>query len=163
MSSTKKAQNLNLQTNAEDLVELNDYVQAFARWRGSTISTISEPSILEPFLGSRESDSALVWPAITNINHGSSCRFLFAKAKGNACRSRSFFITKDGYLGLEPPGARSSDTICVLLGCELPLMIRRVSDQFLLVRCCYVYCMMNGESLREIQRRNVQTEMFAFY
>jgi len=40
------------------------------------------------------------------------------------CRQRVFFRTSTNHFGLGPVGAREGDQICVLLGCDAPMLIR---------------------------------------
>lgn len=135
-----------------DLDPLNDYAAAFAIWEGVIPNPPSEEAILEPFLGSPKLQSRLHWPLITEREKGRNCRFLFAEVMGQWCRDRSLFLTKDGYMGLVPPGARENDLVCVLPGCELPIVIRKVDDeQYLLVGSCYIYGMMHGEVMKDFQ------------
>ena len=132
-----------------DLDSLNDYAAAFALWEGCIPDPISEEAILEPFLGSSESQFRLHWPTITNRVMGRNCRLLFADAMGNNCRNRSFCITENGYMGLVPPGTQNNDQICIFAGCELPLVIRQIDDKdYFLVGSCYIYGLMHGEIMK---------------
>jgi hypothetical protein len=65
-----------------------------------------------------------------------------------ALHGRTFLRTKDGHIGLGPPGAQENDQICVILGCSLPLILRpNSSGQYWVVGSCYVHGLMNGEAL----------------
>jgi hypothetical protein len=75
---------------------------------------------------------------------------------------RSFFISSKGYMGLGPLGTQTGDEICVLLGCNQPLLIRRVGDRHLVVGRCYVYGMMYGEMIDELEAGRLVTEEFHF-
>lgn len=41
-----------------------------------------------------------------------------------------FFLTKEGYMDLVPPGTKENDLLCILSGCELPLIIRQLAGQY---------------------------------
>lgn len=132
------------------LVDFNNYVKAYAQWDGFITNPVSEEGILETFLGARGSKYQLHWPHIKDQQLGQNCLMLLAKAMSALCiNNSSFFITNDGYMGLAPPGTLAGDQVCVLLGCEVPLVIRRHEGQYLLVGSCYVYRMMHGEILED--------------
>jgi len=69
----------------------------------------------------------------------------YAAAVGNVCRSRSFFLTTEGCMGLAPPGAKETDMLCRVLGCEMSLVVRPSGRKYSLVGSCYIYGMMKGE------------------
>ena len=52
--------------------------------------------------------------------------------------------------------------ICVLPGCNQPLVIRRVGDHHLVVGQCYVYGMMFGEVMDEMEAGRLKAEIFHF-
>ena len=135
----------------DEIAAFNDYVIQYASWEGIIPCPPSEATILELFLGPPESECRLQWPVITERQKGRSCRVLFTGAMGNSCRNRNFFITKDCYVGLAPPGTMKSDLLCVIFGCELPLVIRQQGQQYSLVGPCYAYEMMHGEVMKDVQ------------
>lgn len=145
-----------------EIEKFNDYVSGFARWRGDLPENLSELDILEPFLGRQGSDSFLSLPPCTDNRRGFNSQFAFASAVGNLCRNRSFFVTNDGYFGLAPPGTQKGDVICVLLGCELPLIVRPMVDTYLLVGSCYVYGMMLGEMLECVDEGRLRISKIIF-
>ncbi|MCJ1418270.1 hypothetical protein MMC32_004617 [Xylographa parallela] len=64
-------------------------------------------------------------------------------------KRRSFIITENGYIGLAPVTMRPGDRVCVLLGCNSPLVIRPVgtaSTQFQVVGETYLDSAMTGEA-----------------
>ena len=64
------------------------------------------------------------------------------------CRKRSFVKTSEGYIGLAPRNAEPGDQICVLLGCNMPMLLRPTpNSQYEVVGSCYVHSLMNGEAL----------------
>jgi hypothetical protein len=63
---------------------------------------------------------------------------------------RAFFTTADGYIEICPADARCDDYICVILGSEVPLVLRPLSShngQYQLVGECYVHGLMFAEGL----------------
>jgi hypothetical protein len=67
-------------------------------------------------------------------------------------------VSEKGYLGLAPKTAKTGASICVLLGCDKPLIIGREDGHNLLLGDCYVYGIMNGEVIREVVQRNNKTQ-----
>ncbi|PVH96903.1 HET-domain-containing protein [Periconia macrospinosa] len=145
-----------------EVEKFNDYVSGFARWRGDLPTNLSELDILEPFLGRQGSDSFLSLPPCTDNRRGFNSRFAFAYAVGNFCRKRSFFVTNDGHFGLAPPGTQKGDVICVLFGCEMPLIVRPMVDTYLLVGSCYIYGMMHGEMLERVDEGKLHISKIVF-
>ena len=64
---------------------------------------------------------------------------------------RRLVTTHGGYLGLVPAGAIAGDVVAMLVGCDVPLLLRPVapkgeeSDGFTLIGECYVHGVMSGE------------------
>jgi hypothetical protein len=75
---------------------------------------------------------------------------------------RRLFVTKDGYMGTAPMGAQKGDRICVLLGCNVPLIIRPEGDGFLIIGDTYIYGMMNGEVMQDIRNGKHRCEDLRF-
>ena len=49
------------------------------------------------------------------------------------CRHRRLFITVQGYMGLAPPTAREGDLVCVLLGGDVPFILRPSNSNYSLI------------------------------
>ena len=63
------------------------------------------------------------------------------------CRNRSFITTKEGYIGLAPSETKPGDQICILLGCQMAMILRPASSsQYQVVGESYVHGLMNGEA-----------------
>lgn len=56
-----------------------------------------------------------------------------------------FFVMDQGYYGISGAAVEPGDEICILGGCPVPLVIRRVGAEFLLVGDCHIFGMMAGE------------------
>ncbi|PQE07224.1 Heterokaryon incompatibility protein [Rutstroemia sp. NJR-2017a BVV2] len=62
--------------------------------------------------------------------------------------SRSFFTTKEGYIGLAPDTAAPGDVLVVLLGLDSPVLLRATTNGcYNVVGTCYVYGLMSSEAL----------------
>jgi hypothetical protein len=68
--------------------------------------------------------------------------------------NRTFFISRKGYMGMGPEIMEKEDMICVILGCNVPLVLRKVRDHYLLVGECFVWGLMDGEAMRDKKLRH---------
>lgn len=59
------------------------------------------------------------------------------------------FWTSDGYLGWGPPGMAEGDDVCVIIGCDVPVILRYVGDHYIHIGPCWVLGLMNGEALEK--------------
>ena len=60
-------------------------------------------------------------------------------------RRRAFFITEKGYFGIGPPGGRDGDCVCLLGGCSVPVVLRKMGEEWEIVGECFVCGIMDGE------------------
>ena len=71
---------------------------------------------------------------------------------------RRFFKTNvktakhgESFFGLEPSDLRPGDTVCILFGCSVPIILRKVSgDQnspFRFIGGCYIHGVIDGEAI----------------
>jgi hypothetical protein len=74
--------------------------------------------------------------------------YRFASATIAASVNRTFFISKSGYMGMGPRLLEKGDVICVMLGCNVPLLLRNCGDHYILVGECFVWGLMDGEVMR---------------
>ena len=67
----------------------------------------------------------------------------------SACISeRKLCVTRKGYVGLVPDDATEGDVICVVVGGDVPFVLRRCDDDvYRLLGDCYVHGIMEGEAL----------------
>ncbi|EUC47208.1 hypothetical protein COCMIDRAFT_90727 [Bipolaris oryzae ATCC 44560] len=77
---------------------------------------------------------------------------------------RRFCITKKGHFCLLPLTASEKDVICVLLGGEVPYVLRRTDDQsqdsYTMVGECYVHGIMDGEAIVDILEGKDKGDVF---
>ncbi|TGO44710.1 hypothetical protein BCON_0472g00060 [Botryotinia convoluta] len=60
----------------------------------------------------------------------------------------AFITTEEGYMGIGPLGVEEGDYVCVLLGTELPMVLRPTpSGDFLVVGSYFIHGLMDGEAL----------------
>ncbi|KAI1413745.1 HET-domain-containing protein [Hypoxylon sp. FL1857] len=66
-------------------------------------------------------------------------------------------LTTNGYLGIAPASTEPGDMVCVILGCDLPLLLRPLgNDKFKLVGPCFVPSLNHGEALLGPLPENIQ-------
>jgi hypothetical protein len=68
---------------------------------------------------------------------------------------KCFFATETGLLGLAPNGSRRGDTVCILRGCYLPVVLRSHGEHWKMVGTCYVCGFMHGQFRQYIQHCRV--------
>jgi hypothetical protein len=56
-----------------------------------------------------------------------------------------FFITRSGFMGLGPRDMRDDDNVCILRGCDFPVILRWNGNNFRLLGACYVVGFMHGQ------------------
>lgn len=78
----------------------------------------------------------------------------FQSSLNETTTGRRFITTDDHYLGLAPAGSRIGDQICVILGCNIPFVIRATAEGggYVLIGECYIHGLMRGEALRSTNR-----------
>lgn len=62
---------------------------------------------------------------------------------------RRFFLSESGYMGFGPSMLQDGDTIIILKGCDMPLLIRSTGNNSYLVGECFVWGLMDGEGLKD--------------
>ena len=67
----------------------------------------------------------------------------------NAVRFMNIFTTADGKLGLGPIALRDGDSIAILWGCNLPIILREHRGGYKLIGACYLDRVMFGEVFEE--------------
>lgn len=74
-------------------------------------------------------------------------------------RTSSFFVSENGQMGTGPKDTRPGDVVCVLLGADLPLVLRPQGRNYALVGPCYVCGAMYGQVMEEAEKglRHIET------
>lgn len=64
-------------------------------------------------------------------------------------RLRRLFVTEEGYIGSGPREMEEGDMICVLFGCSVPVILRRLEDDefYQFVGECYLHGFMDAEAV----------------
>ncbi|KAE9378325.1 hypothetical protein N431DRAFT_528575 [Stipitochalara longipes BDJ] len=84
--------------------------------------------------------------------------FLYSNALGSCSSGRCFAISENGYMIIAPPGTQEGDMVCLIIGAQVPFLLRPVSISkgesleakqcYALVGECYVHGLMDGEGLK---------------
>lgn len=73
--------------------------------------------------------------------------------------SKRFFLTKGNtpLFGFAPKNTKRDDIICILFGCSVPVVLRKVKDSenYEFIGECYVNGMMDGEAVRAQRKKLV--------
>ncbi|TGO40085.1 hypothetical protein BHYA_0042g00160 [Botrytis hyacinthi] len=76
-------------------------------------------------------------------------------------RNQRFLVTASGYIGYVPNETRRGDTIYILYGMDVPVVLRQNQDgTFELIGPCYVYGVMEGESMDDMQNGVFKERIF---
>jgi hypothetical protein len=74
---------------------------------------------------------------------------------------RTVAVLKEGYISLIPKLAKVDDIVCVLFGCDTPVVLRPSGDGFEFIGESYVHGIMDGELIKEYEEGSIQSTEFA--
>ena len=106
----------------------------------------SSPSAFEP-------DDLSVPPNMQQIVH-------FLASFQQATANRRFFVTGEGHMGLGPRLTEPGDLVCVLLGSQVPFILRKVENHCMLIGECYCHGIMEGEAVQGLEDGEVALQDF---
>jgi hypothetical protein len=73
---------------------------------------------------------------------------------------RNLFRGTNGFIGLAPATACEGDIVCVMLGCDVPLILRERDDHYELVGDAYVHGFMEGEAINRLGEGLYELQVF---
>jgi hypothetical protein len=92
----------------------------------------------------------------------------YLKRVSNVILKRRFFsgksvlVNREELYGLAPEEAERGDSVCILFGCSVPVILRKInSSEFELVGEAYVYGKMEGEAVTDWKQAHGQAVTFA--
>jgi hypothetical protein len=85
-------------------------------------------------------------PSTTAIHDGS--RFIDTAAA--VIKDRKLFSTTSGMKGVGPRDMLPGDRVCVLYGANMPFILRRQDNGYILIGECYVHDLMHGEAVQRL-------------
>ncbi len=68
--------------------------------------------------------------------------------------------TDSGSLGSGPEELEVGNLVCVLFGCSVPVILRRVDDHYIFIGECYVHEIMQGQLVEALNRGDVSEQVF---
>jgi hypothetical protein len=74
---------------------------------------------------------------------------------------RKMIFTQKGYFGLAPPESMKDDIVCILLGGDMPFILRPKGSYHTFIGECYVHGIMDGEALDAAQIGLIQPQKFS--
>lgn len=86
----------------------------------------------------------------------------YAALAQNYCFNRSFLITSTGRMGIGPYDTHIEDTVAVILGGDVPYIIRAQEDSWEFVGEAYIQGFMAGEAIEAYQRGFQKREILDF-
>ena len=94
------------------------------------------------------------WPSL----HPSAADF--SKDLVAGMQQHTAFVTAKGYVGWGRKGFRIGDCVCVLPGCLMPVLLRKVDSQSIHLGTCYVEGLMHGEAISCVKKGTAHAEIF---
>ena len=89
------------------------------------------------------------------------CDIVFSKAIEEALHPTDrFSITEKGYICRSRNKVKIGDWVCVLFGCNVPMILRPVGDRFELVGQVFCHGIMFGEAVQDVDCGKAQLETF---
>jgi hypothetical protein len=90
--------------------------------------------------------------------NGSAVEFL--RRVQAATWNKKFMITVGGKFGLVPEESKRRDSLCLIYGCSVPVVMRPTpnGNHWLLVGECYIHGIMNGELLEKDPKMRMQAD-----
>jgi hypothetical protein len=76
---------------------------------------------------------------------------------------RKAFVSESGHCGLVPDRAEIRDFICVLLGCDVPVILRQVEDHYNFIGESCVRGLMEGQAIGALDRGDVHLQDFGVW
>ncbi|KIW02607.1 uncharacterized protein PV09_06055 [Verruconis gallopava] len=60
---------------------------------------------------------------------------------------RAFIRTTKGYMGLVPNATQVGDSVCIIFGCKVPYILRKINGHHFLVGDAYIHDVMDGQAM----------------
>ena len=167
------------QAKTEDLVEMAtnydlrvessgkypDFIDSFLKYRSKQPRNMTSQQIIQPFLGlpslPQTTPAPPAWPSDINPHLGSQNLRPFVLEASKCLDGRIMFSLPKGLFGVGPLGMQVDDIVCVIWGCDTPVVLRRMEDYYMLIGNCFVLGLMDGEVRRGFEaglRRGVKKE-----
>ncbi|KAL4893751.1 hypothetical protein BDV59DRAFT_177077 [Aspergillus ambiguus] len=60
-----------------------------------------------------------------------------------------FFTTSNGYIGWGPLGTQKGDFVCIVIGCSMLLILRKIDSRYIHIGSCFLLGIMDGVIFNE--------------
>lgn len=146
-----------------------DFLTAFRLTMMADTTSNKELARMDP--GSEADFAAYVHysPFLSTLSKDDRQRLLSISPQGNvrrylhavktASHARCVFITRLGFIGLCPRYTKLEDRVCILLGGDIPYILRQEEESMRFVEACYAYGLMNGNAIETGRRHHYPMEV----
>jgi hypothetical protein len=88
----------------------------------------------------------------------------FQRVMSSVLPGRKFFVTKRGFCGLGPRFLGEQDIVCIVFGCDLPLIIQPTEHptHYRFIGDCFIHGLVDGEAIRDDPGWRNKVEEFIF-
>jgi hypothetical protein len=139
------------------------YLQLFLKLISDEPVVKTDSELLEPFVKSTSQYGQLELQqssADLTEDEERNLAFQYVNHAAQATKRKTFFVTEKGYMGLGPAMIKNGDKVCILFGCQHPLLLRKIGEVSRLVGEIYVYGMMRGEMIEKFEAGIFTEEKF---
>ena len=98
--------------------------------------------------------------AVSDVKDESEDLERFLERVRQCIRYRKLAITRSGRLGIVRSKVRPDDVVAILFGCSVPVLLRKHDEQFVLMGKAYIYGVMNGEAMSDLERGHFKARTF---
>ena len=123
---------------------------------------INVPEILEFFQGISSELLSMPKELLADITQYEDAFDFFQRLQACCC-GRRLVAASDNRMGLAPSKADIGDLVCVLLGCDVPVILRRMDDskeEYLFIGEAYFQGIMDGEALEQVDAGKLSLREF---
>jgi hypothetical protein len=74
--------------------------------------------------------------------------------------NRDLFLTNEEHIGKGWKTVQEGDFICIIFGCDVPLVLRLVEDYYELIGDCYIEQFMRGDAMKDFENGRMEVSTF---
>lgn len=78
-------------------------------------------------------ESLIMRRTVSSLDHTAEYRSDLVDAIGSTLLCRAFFFFDTGHFGIVPEWAQVGDLVCIIFGCQIPLVLRREESHYRLI------------------------------
>jgi hypothetical protein len=64
---------------------------------------------------------------------------------------------------MAPSLSEKGDVVCILLGCDFPVLLRKVDGHYTFIGECYAHGIMDGEAMKDLAEGKYKLEKFEIH